>query len=272
MARLHTNTILALICTAVGVFAAGCKDDNDTASVEISGIVIKDSTSAILVGVEVDLEPAGQSTTTNYAGKFSFTSLPAGDYTLRFSKEGYRATSRSVSICAGQTLSVKVTMSAIESQPDPNPDPDPEPSPAGSVVTCDSRVEAEIVSCNRSGSTVTFEYTLTNKGLGNVNDWRIYPPNSMSLIQGGTRSSVWTDDGKEYGYPTIVFRGKTTSGANVLSSSFPMDVPCSGSVIINDVSSTAKEFNLDLGVYAYPNSTYHMANSVIRFRNVSVNR
>ena len=79
MARLLTNTILALICTAVGVFAAGCKDDNDTASVEISGIVIKDSTSAILVGVEVDLEPAGQSTTTNYAGKFSFTSLPAGD-------------------------------------------------------------------------------------------------------------------------------------------------------------------------------------------------
>ncbi len=56
---------------------------------------------------------------------------------------------------------------------------------SASITSCDYRVKANIVSCRRSGSSVTFTYTLVNEGLGSVNDWRIYPPSAMSVIQGG---------------------------------------------------------------------------------------
>lgn len=138
------------------------------------------------------------------------------------------------------------------------------------ISSCDYRVKAEIASCRRSGSTVTFQYTLTNNGLGTVNDWRIYPPKSMSLIQGGTRSVLWTSDGKSYDYPSITFNGKTTTGANVITATFPQGPKVSGSVTIKDVSADATHFNLTLGVYAYPNSTYQMATSAIEFGNVPI--
>ena len=146
----------------------------------------------------------------------------------------------------------------------------PEDYSGATIISCDSRVTAQIVSCRRSGSSVEFKYVLTNNGMGSVNDWRIYPPKSMSLIQGGTRSVVWTNDGEEYLYPYMTFRDKYTSGSNVITATFPEGVPCSGSVTISDVSSSATKFNLTLGVYAYPNSTYHMSSSAIKFTNVPI--
>ena len=141
---------------------------------------------------------------------------------------------------------------------------------SATVYSCDSRVEVKIVGCHRSGKTVTFDYALTNNGLGNVNDWRIYPPKSMSLIQGGTRSVVWTSDGVAYDYPTMEFNGKRTTGANVITASFPEGPAVNGSVTISGVSSGAEYFNLTLGVYAYPNSYYQMATSAIEFKNVRI--
>ena len=138
------------------------------------------------------------------------------------------------------------------------------------ITSCDYRVTAEIVSCRRTGTTVTFEYTLTNNGLGTVNDWRVYPPKSMSLISGGTRSVVWTNDGQAYDDPVMTFNNKTTTGANTITATFPQGPKISGSVTIKDVRSSATEFNLTLGVYAYPNSTYHMQSSSIQFLNVPI--
>ena len=81
---------------------------------------------------------------------------------------------------------------------------------------------------------------------------------------------VWTDDGTEYPYPAMTFSNKTTTGANVITASFPEGPAVKGSVTIDGVSESAKEFNLTLGVYAYPNSTYHMSSSSINFRNVPI--
>ncbi len=165
-----------------------------------------------------------------------------------------------------ETIDITVTVEKEEDQPTPPA----ENYSQAEISSCDYRVKAEIVSCRRSGSTVTFEYTLTNNGLGTVNDWRIYPPKSMSLIQGGTRSVVWTDDGQSYEYPSMTFNGKTTTGTNVITASFPQGPKVSGSVTIKNVNGSAKEFNLTLGVYAYPNSTYQMASSAIEFRKVPI--
>jgi hypothetical protein len=117
---------------------------------------------------------------------------------------------------------------------------------------------------------VTFNFSLTNNGLGNVDDFRIYPPKSESLISGGTRTSVWTDDNVQYYYPTINFNGKTISGTQSLIVSFPQDVPCSGYVKITDVSASVKKFNLYLGVYVYSLGDLRLDNSVIKFTDVPI--
>lgn len=170
----------------------------------------------------------------------------------------------------GEFEPILITVTAEKETGGGGDEPGKEDYSKAKITTCDSRVTPKIISCRRSGSTVTFEYTLTNNGLGTVNDWRIYPPKSMSLIQGGTRSVVWTDEGTDYPYPTMTFNNKTTTGANVITATFPEGPAVKGSVTITNVSDSAKEFNLTLGVYAYPNSTYHMASSAIQFRNVPI--
>lgn len=141
---------------------------------------------------------------------------------------------------------------------------------SATITSCDNRVEAEIVSCKWSGSSVVFTYTLMNNGLGDVNDWRIYPPSSMSVISGGTRSLITDNEGNEYPYPVMTFRSKSTTGVNVMTTSFPEDLPCKGTVTINDVPNSIKSITALIGVYAYPNSQYNMSESKVIFKNVPI--
>lgn len=141
---------------------------------------------------------------------------------------------------------------------------------SATITSCDYRVDAEIVSCKWSGSSVVFTYTLTNNGLGDVNDWRIVPPSSMSVIQGGTRSLITDSEGNEYPYPTMTFRTASTTGSNTMTTSFPEDLACKGTVTIKNVPSTAKTISAIIGVYAYPNSQYNMSDSKVTFKNVPI--
>lgn len=244
----------------------------------IEGRVVDSESGGAIANADVIISPGFMATATNSNGVFKYEKLKPGLYTVEVTAIGYNQGSVSINVNGGSTSSVTIRLVKKDSGggeiPDPDPDPDPNPQPEdyskAEITTCDSRVAVAIVSCVRYGSSVTFTYTLTNNGLGDVNDWRIYPPKSMSLINGGTRSSVWTNDGAEYYYPTMTFRSASTSGSNVLNTSFPQGMPCTGTVSISGVSGSANEFNLNLGVYAYPNSTYHMANSVITFRNVPI--
>lgn len=141
---------------------------------------------------------------------------------------------------------------------------------SATITSCDYRVDAEIVSCKWSGSSVVFTYTLTNNGLGDVNDWRIVPPSSLSVIQGGTRSLITDSEGNEYPYPTMTFRTASTTGSNIMTTSFPEDLACKGTVTIKNVPSTAKTISAIIGVYAYPNSQYNMSDSKVTFKNVPI--
>lgn len=141
---------------------------------------------------------------------------------------------------------------------------------SATITQCDSRIKAQIVSCKRSGSSVVFTYTLTNNGLGTVNDFRIYPPSSLSVIQGGTRSMITDNLGNEYPYPTMTFRTGSTTGVNILNASFPDGMACNGTVTLKDVPVSASKITALIGVYAYPGSTYNLANTGIRFKNVPI--
>lgn len=171
---------------------------------------------------------------------------------------------------AGVSKSVSVSVRKTGGGTDPSGGDEVEDYSSAAITSCDYRVKAEIVSCKRSGSSVIFTYTLTNDGLGNVNDWRIYPPSSGSLISGGTRSVITDDQGNEYPYPTMTFRTQSTTGYNPISDSFPEDVPCKGTVTIKDVPATVKKLTALIGVYAYPNSVYNMSDSKVVFKNVPI--
>lgn len=154
----------------------------------------------------------------------------------------------------------------------PGTDPDPvvpEDYSSATIYSCDSRVEAKIVSCRRTGTNVEFVYTLKNTGLGAVNDWRIYPPKSMSLISGGTRSVIWTDS-QSWDYPYMEFNGKSTSGSNIVNTTFPQGPAIRGVIRVSGASVSDKKLNVILGVYAYPNSTYGMASSSVDFYDIPI--
>lgn len=171
----------------------------------------------------------------------------------------------------GGSQSVTVTVDKENSGGNPgggDSDKDEDYSPA-TVITCDARVEAKIVSCKRTGSSVTFTYTLTNTGLGNVNDWRIYPPVYGSVINGGYLSVITDDEGNEYKYPTMTFRGESNPN-HILTTSFPENVVCKGTVRLTGVPASAKKINVMLGVFAYPDSQYLLEDKRVFFHNVPV--
>ncbi len=139
---------------------------------------------------------------------------------------------------------------------------------SATVQSCDNRITAEIVSCKRSGGSVVFEYRLTNVDMGYINDWRIYPTNSMSLMSGCYRSTVADNVGNEYFYSLFAFRdasGKT----NVVSTAFPDGMTCKGSVTVYDVDTAATKLSIMLGVAAY-NHSKQLADNRIYFKNVPI--
>lgn len=140
---------------------------------------------------------------------------------------------------------------------------------SATVSPGDTRIEAAIVSCKRSGSTVVFTYTLTNDGLGSINDWRIYPPDYYPVISGGYLSVITDNEGNEYRSPGMTFRGQSNPN-HVLTTSFPEGVPCKGTVTLTSVPASVKSISVMLGVYAYPDSQYHLQDKRIHFKNVPI--
>ncbi|WP_418421136.1 carboxypeptidase regulatory-like domain-containing protein [Alistipes indistinctus] len=139
------------------------------------------------------------------------------------------------------------------------------------ISQCDTRLKASVVSCQRVGSTVVFTCNLLNNGLGDVNDFRIYPPSSSSLISDGVRSKIIDDSQSDYPDATISFRGGSASSYRTIIGLLPDGVASKVVVTIGNVPGSVKKFSLiKLGVYAYPDSQYHLVNKYIDFKNVPV--
>lgn len=189
-------------------------------------------------------------------------------------------------VTATLTLSAgrKVIPIVVSCDPDTSPvDPDvppvdPDVPPAGEedyssavILPCDSRIVPALVSCKRTGSSVIFSYTLTNEGLGTVNDFRIYPPSSLSLVGGSFLSLITDDLGNEYPYPTMTFRTKTSTGGKYpLADFFPEEIPCKGSIVLQNVPASARRITVMIGLIAYPDSFYQLADKRIYFKNVPI--
>lgn len=128
------------------------------------------------------------------------------------------------------------------------------------IESCSSDVKAEIVSCKRNGSNVVFTYKLTNSGLGDVNI-QIKPAENY------TGASVIFDDlGNSYNRQYMTFRDQGNAYSNTIGVAFPEDVPCTGTVTVQNVPDEATNLTVKLGVWI--NQT--LGNTYISFKNVPI--
>ncbi len=130
-------------------------------------------------------------------------------------------------------------------------DPVEEDYSSATVYTCDSRISTGIVSCKRTGTTVTFTYMILNNSFGDVEFFRIIPPSSMSLPNGTMKSIVMDNTGTLYYYPTMTFGNQTSNGVDVLSSPLYEDVPYKCTIVMRDVPEEATTITAKVGVMAY---------------------
>lgn len=138
------------------------------------------------------------------------------------------------------------------------------------IISCDSRIEASIVGCERSGSAVVFTYTLKNMGLGLVNDFRIYHPEALGQNNIDGSTSLFCDaEGNEYSDCIMTFRDESESGSNI-TAAFPENIACRGTVTLRNVPAGVDKINAVLSVFAYPDSEYNLAGTTITFKNVPV--
>ncbi len=83
----------------------------------VMGSVVSQN-NVLLEGAEVALEGFGQ-TATDSQGRFSFSRVPPGNYRLSVSKQGFPSYSRAVSVRAGVTEQVSVTLAGLADRPSP---------------------------------------------------------------------------------------------------------------------------------------------------------
>src|SRR5829696_7770277 len=81
----------------------------DTGTGTISGKIVDDENQPI-AGATVEVVNTQINATTNAAGEFTLSGVPAGPQTLRASTYSYRAQTAEVTVAAGQTLSQDFTL------------------------------------------------------------------------------------------------------------------------------------------------------------------
>lgn len=178
---------------------------------------------------------------------------------------------------AGGSLSVMVTVAPGEGgQGGDNPGGG-EDNPGGeedyssaTVESGDSRITAEILSCKRSGSSVTLTYVLKNEGLGSINDFRIYTTNSNSLINGAYRTVITDENYNNYVESDYTFNGASQSHNYVLNSTFPEGTGCKGTVTVKDFDRSSEYLTVILGIWCYDLYPDSLADPRIYFENVPV--
>lgn len=124
--------VLIISCTPVTV---------EESTGNLSGIVYDKTTGDPVPVVSLELDPTGKSTVTGSDGCFSFKKLESGEYCISFSKEGYKAGNKNVSVTSGEDSETHLTIERI---------------PA--VITCDR----ELLDFGDNASMNTLSFNIVN--------------------------------------------------------------------------------------------------------------
>ena len=105
------NIILLFIVAVSSVLMVGCAKDEEELNGKIAGLVT-DYTNANtpIAGATVTLSTKGLTKTTGADGRFEFSDVTPGTYTLQIAANSYQATTKQVSVVAGQTANCDVQL------------------------------------------------------------------------------------------------------------------------------------------------------------------
>jgi Carboxypeptidase regulatory-like domain/Bacterial Ig-like domain (group 2)/Protein of unknown function (DUF3761) len=93
----------------------------------LSGRITDQSNDAALADVRVEVKDRGMSTTSDGDGRYLFSSLAAGQYTLRASKSGYELAEPGVSVAGSTTFDFSMRRQSTPAPTPPAPPPAPTP-------------------------------------------------------------------------------------------------------------------------------------------------
>ncbi len=131
------------------------------------------------------------------------------------------------------------------------------------VLSCDPRIDVQLVSCKRFGSTVTLDYIITNNSFGNVRDFRIYPPSNNN-------TTVYDNEGNHYQYATVTLGAQSAYGAGHSAQSNLLEgAPYKASVTIKGVPQTVTKISCALYIMAYQHKD-KPALEHITFKNIPI--
>ena len=99
----------ALLCGALACFSS-CEPVTYDTFGTLSGTVVEMATGDVIAGALVTLAPSGKNTYTGVDGFFEFQNLDAQQYTLTVQATGYSTNRKTVSIVAGATERVNITL------------------------------------------------------------------------------------------------------------------------------------------------------------------
>lgn len=132
---------------------------------------------------------------------------------------------------------------------------------SATVISCDSRIDVKILSCKWSGTSVVFNYSLTNTGLGDFH----------FSIGNSNYTTIYDNKGNEYTSYYMTFRDYNNGGNSYVSTKFPEGPECKGSITLKNVPSDVKSITYLLS--AYNDSSYSgpkLSGDRISFKNVPV--
>ena len=132
------------------------------------------------------------------------------------------------------------------------------------IIPCDDRIRVEIVSCKRTGTSIVFNFTLTNTYWDSFNDFRIRTPYDDKT------SYIFDNEGNDYSAKEPIIAVGENSGYHYgVGNSLPKNLPRKCSVTIKEASTTAKTLTIRLACYGY-GSGYDFSNEYIQFENLPI--
>ena len=216
-----TKTKTKLKKLVIAVFAALLCPMLSMAQFNISGTVAENST--VLPGAGIKLKNKGQSVVAGSNGRYEFSNLPAGTYTLVVSYVGYATQEKTISLSANATVDFK--LSALSFLAD----------------------EVVVSATRASKNTATTYKDLNRAEIAKKNVGQDLP-----YILNQTPSVVVSSDaGAGVGYTGMRIRGSDATRINVTLNGIPLnDAESQGSFFINlpDLASSVDNIQIQRGV------------------------
>lgn len=95
---------------ALGLTATSCTEEEPELYGNVHGYVSDEATGEPIRTASVTINPGGKKTVTGSDGRFEYTTLEAGQYTLQIAKDGYQTNVGNVTVVPGQTAQCDILL------------------------------------------------------------------------------------------------------------------------------------------------------------------